>query len=320
MAELDLLLIKTSRTFALSIPCLREPIRRQVTIAYLLYRIADTFEDAVHWSKAQQIDALEKFGQLLQNNSALDVGQLAATWKAQCPIQHEGYIELLAEIPQVIESYLALPEPAMEKIKHYALQTVEGMAGIVSRSSDGGGLQLKDIPDLRQYCYIVAGIVGEMLTELFLLECESLQEMAPYLRERASRFGEGLQLVNILKDSEADTQEGRCYLPVGIDRKEIFALARSDLEAAVEYVLALQRGTAPVGFLGFTGLPILLAWATLDRVEELGPGAKISRDEVSQIFQFVKQSLERNHLDLSPQSLLRLIRESQRTPFARSHP
>ena len=36
MADLALLLEKTSRTFALSIPLLPEPTRREVMIAYLL--------------------------------------------------------------------------------------------------------------------------------------------------------------------------------------------------------------------------------------------------------------------------------------------
>ena len=39
-------LVKTSRTFALAIPLLPQPTARQVTVAYLLFRIADTFEDA----------------------------------------------------------------------------------------------------------------------------------------------------------------------------------------------------------------------------------------------------------------------------------
>jgi phytoene/squalene synthetase len=49
MANLDDLLLKTSRTFALSIPMLPEPTRRHVGIAYLLFRVADTFEDAALW-------------------------------------------------------------------------------------------------------------------------------------------------------------------------------------------------------------------------------------------------------------------------------
>ncbi len=44
-SRLEELLIKTSRTFALSIPLLPEPTRREVTVAYLLFRIADTLED-----------------------------------------------------------------------------------------------------------------------------------------------------------------------------------------------------------------------------------------------------------------------------------
>ena len=43
MTTLEDLLEKTSRTFALAIPVLPEPTRRQVMIAYLRFRIADTF-------------------------------------------------------------------------------------------------------------------------------------------------------------------------------------------------------------------------------------------------------------------------------------
>ena len=61
MADLDDLLEKTSRTFALSIPVLPEPTRREVMIAYLLFRIADTFEDAAHWPPEERIAALADF-------------------------------------------------------------------------------------------------------------------------------------------------------------------------------------------------------------------------------------------------------------------
>ena len=41
---MDHLLQATSRTFALTIPLLHEPTRREVTVAYLLFRVADTLE------------------------------------------------------------------------------------------------------------------------------------------------------------------------------------------------------------------------------------------------------------------------------------
>ena len=57
-ARLEELLVKTSRTFALSIPELPEPTRREVTVAYLLFRVADTLEDATRWEPVTQIDQL----------------------------------------------------------------------------------------------------------------------------------------------------------------------------------------------------------------------------------------------------------------------
>src|SRR5580658_3414801 len=52
MADVDRLLLHTSRTFALAIPQLPEPLRREVGVAYLLFRIADTFEDATRWPRS----------------------------------------------------------------------------------------------------------------------------------------------------------------------------------------------------------------------------------------------------------------------------
>ena len=52
--RLDRLLAETSRTFALTIPLLPEPTRRETTVAYLLFRIADTLEDATLWGAARK--------------------------------------------------------------------------------------------------------------------------------------------------------------------------------------------------------------------------------------------------------------------------
>jgi farnesyl-diphosphate farnesyltransferase len=68
MSVIDHLLQKTSRTFALAIPLLPEPTRNQVGIAYLLFRIADTFEDAVLWSRERRLAALDQFVELLDRD------------------------------------------------------------------------------------------------------------------------------------------------------------------------------------------------------------------------------------------------------------
>jgi farnesyl-diphosphate farnesyltransferase len=165
------------------------------------------------------------------------------------------------------------------------------MTSFVSRRRP---LQLRDIPDLRDYCYAVAGIVGEMLTELFLLGSPALEAVAPSLRAGAAGFGEALQLVNILKDSSSDVVEGRSYLPDGVGREDMLALARGDLENAGSYVRQLQDAGAPRGLVAFTALPVLLAWRTLECVEQRGPGAKLTRGEVAAIVQSLDTALDQD--------------------------
>ncbi|HEX5760484.1 MAG TPA: squalene/phytoene synthase family protein [Thermoanaerobaculia bacterium] len=292
MADFDAHLLKTSRTFALCIPRLPEPTRREVTLTYLLLRVADTFEDAAAWPRARRIAALERLGALLARHAPAETAAQARAWEAEVPCAWTAYRELLADLPDLLDAFFALAPPAVELIRAELLRTILGMAGYVARTDETGELRLADLADLRGYCYVVAGIVGELLTELYLLERPELAAVAPRLRERAPFFGEGLQLVNILKDSADDLVEGRCYLPAAVDRGEALALAREDLCAAVEYVLALQAAGAERGLVAFNALPAQLALATLEKVEAAGPGAKLRRSEVYDIVDRVNQALD----------------------------
>jgi len=289
---LEGLLQKTSRTFALSIPVLPEPTRREVTVAYLLFRIADTFEDASHWPPERRIAALSDFEGLLRENRPVEAARLAAEWSAARPADHEGYRELIAEVPFVLDAFFSLAPGAVESIRTYVLRSSDGMEEFVATTEDGR-LALSGLPELRRYCYYVAGIVGEMLTELFLRGRPALDGSADALRERSATFGEALQLVNILKDAAEDAAEGRRYLPESVPVAEIFALARRDLGVAAEYIEILQKAGAPRGLVEFCALPVLLARASLEKVEERGPGAKVSRPELFVITRRLKRALDR---------------------------
>jgi farnesyl-diphosphate farnesyltransferase len=297
MADLDALLISTSRTFALAIPHLPEPTCREVTIAYLLFRIADTFEDATAWTQAQQAAALDGFCRVLDPDSTLDPEALAAEWLAHPPLENEDYLELLRETPAVLSALRGLRPGAQRVIRHHVRRTAEGMSDIASREQ---GIQLQSIEELTEYCYIVAGIVGEMLTELFLLGRDQLAEARPYLHDRARCFGEGLQLTNILKDSAGDAVEGRRFVPTDEDRPQIFALAREDLRRAEEYVRALEEHGAEPGILAFNAIPVLLAWRTLDLVETHGPGSKLRREEVGDLVRRVHHALQHGEPVMDP--------------------
>jgi farnesyl-diphosphate farnesyltransferase len=296
-AVVDDLLAKTSRTFALSIPLLPEPTRAEVGIAYLLFRIADTFEDAVSWPRDRRLRALADLGELLREGLHGGAGAApegAAGWSAPpAPIPHAGYQELLIAAPRVLAAYGTLAVAARAAICHHLGRTLDGMARFVSRADGAGRLALASLAELRDYCYVVAGIVGEMLTDLFLLDAGSLAAVADRLRARAPSFGEGLQLVNILKDAGGDEREGRSFLPPGVPRSTVFELARADLLEAGEYVRTLQEASAPRGLVAFTALPVLLARASLQCVEARGPGAKLSRQEVRSTVAALDAALDR---------------------------
>jgi len=289
--SLDGLLEKTSRTFALSIPLLPEPERLEVGVAYLLFRIADTFEDGALWPPERRQQALADFERMLVEPS--EASRLAREWVSSPPIAHEGYVELLEATPEVLRVLSQLPEAARGTLIRHLSRTARGMAGYVAREGESGRLELENLRDLRRYCYVVAGIVGEMLTDLFLLNGPSLAPAATYLRRRAPFFGEGLQLVNVLKDSSFDLREGRSYLHGVADRSRVFRIARRDLDRASEYVGCLQGHGAARGTVAFCALPVLLARASLDRVETAGPGSKISREDVRALLARMNEALDR---------------------------
>ena len=282
----------SSRTFALTIPLLREPTRGEVTVAYLLFRIADSLEDSTRWPRRRKLADLERFARLLVDPTEGGAAALARRWAADPPLEHAGYVDLLADLPMVLRSARTLSRDAWSLIAMHTARTCRAMASFVRREHLGV-LRLRDLDDLRQYCYAVAGIVGEMLTELFLLGRGPWRRVAPDIRRDATTFGEALQLVNIIKDRGRDATEGRHYLPEGIRSEAVFELARRDLRVAAGYCARLERAGADRGLVAFTTLPVLLARATLERVESLGAGAKLTRDEVSGILVRLDAALDR---------------------------
>jgi farnesyl-diphosphate farnesyltransferase len=279
MDQLDDLLLETSRTFALTIPLLPEPTRRATCLAYLLFRISDTFEDASTWTRDDRIAALRTWSDVLRDTGAWQsrARSLSAEWLAKSPSSHEGYLRLIGAIGEVLAAVEALTPPRRHIVVEHAIRSADGMADVLGRSDADGFVRLLDLADLQSYCYIVAGIVGELLTSLFLHDSPILAGEAKALRAHERAFGEALQLVNILKDEHDDASEGRRFLPGGVARADIIKLARGDLAEAQAYTDALERGGAPRGFIAFTSFPRDLAQKTLDLVEKDGPGAKVSR-------------------------------------------
>src|SRR5207247_10315045 len=136
-------------------------------------------------------------GPRVQGAGAAEACRLASEWNQRGPSSHAGYLKLIAEIPLVLAEFTALPAPVRDVIRDHVIRSAEGMKHFVAMTADNK-LQLPDMQQLQSYCYAVAGIVGEMLTELFLLRAPQIRTAASFLRARAATFGEALPLVNIL--------------------------------------------------------------------------------------------------------------------------
>jgi farnesyl-diphosphate farnesyltransferase len=292
-ATLRALLHKTSRTFALTIPLLPEPLQTEIATAYLLFRIIDTFEDATRWEASRRASALSLFIQLMDSDDPHELGEMTARWLDDPPLDDPGYLELLGATPEVIGWHRHLRPAACELLRRHVTRSARGMIGVVERSDAKGDIQLQTLQDLREYCFVVAGIVGEMLTELFLLQSPSLEKVAPDLRARAVEFGEALQLVNILKDVRPDAEQGRVYLPREATLAEVFLLARADLRRAIEYTDLLRSAGADKGTVAFNALNTRLAIGTLHLLRDQGPGAKLTRLQVTSLAAQVMNAVDR---------------------------
>lgn len=83
-----------------------------------------------------------------------------------------------------------------------------GMRAYVGRTSF-------DMSEYNEYCYIVAGLVGEGLTRLFNGAGESIEDPGFKLSVSMGRL---LQKTNIIRDFQEDYREGRVFWPRDIAR------------------------------------------------------------------------------------------------------
>jgi farnesyl-diphosphate farnesyltransferase len=283
----------TSRTFALAIPLLGAELRYQVGIAYLLFRVADSIEDAAGVSADHRHLLLCRLRACLVPGEGDGKSGLSAVsdgfgglWPAGSATE-----KLMVAAPRLLGLFHQLSPAAACCIRSALDRTIGGMLDFLSAGpARGAEIRVETVAELRLYCYFVAGIVGEMLTELFLLESAVPVEQMPQLRELAVGFGEFLQLVNILKDSEGDVRLGRCFIPTGVSRDTVILLAESSGTAAREYISRLESLGASGDVLAFCRFISRLAAGSLEALRQRGAGAKLSRGDVYSILESVRSS------------------------------
>ena len=210
-----------SRTFALTIPQLPQRLGRVVSNAYLLCRIADTIEDDNAVNAKQTRRLADMFTQVV-------AGTVPASRFSDelCPLLSEHTSKEEHDLIKNADSILRITHSFTENQRNSLTRCVRIMAKGMADYQDAETLAgLQDLAAMDKYCYYVAGIVGEMLTELFCDYSDEINANKDGLLKLAVSFGQGLQMTNILKDIWDDRQRGACWLPRDIFEKEGFDIS-----------------------------------------------------------------------------------------------
>jgi farnesyl-diphosphate farnesyltransferase len=289
-----------SRTFALTIPELPEALRTSVTNAYLLCRIADTIEDEPALSPTASLHFLQRFVAVLYGSepaAALARDLVPQLSRETLPAEHD----LAANMERVVRVTNRLDGQQRLAIQ----RCVEVMAGGMHQFQQTASLRgVPRLTDLDDYCYYVAGVVGQMLTELFCGYSAGIGRHREQLHELDVSFAQGLQMTNILKDVWEDRTRGACWLPQevfsrhGIDlgtlqkgdsgfdaaMRELVGIAHQHLRNALSYTLLIPGKEA--GLRRFCLWAIGLAVLTLRKIAETpgftsGKQVKVPRSAVA---------------------------------------
>jgi len=245
-AELQAVLLEgVSRTFALTIPQLPESLYPAVANAYLLCRIVDTIEDEVSLTAEQKKHFCKGFIQVVKTGQGADAfaEELAPLLSDQTiPAEHS----LIHLIPRVIAITHSLDTPQIEALACCVETMANGMPIYQAIDLHAG---LKTMKDMDDYCYYVAGCVGEMLAKLFCHYSPQIDAHRDELLKLSVSFGQGLQMTNILKDIWDDAKRGVCWLPQDIFTETGFDLAKLNPETddarfriGLEHLISIAHG------------------------------------------------------------------------------
>jgi 1-deoxy-D-xylulose-5-phosphate synthase len=259
----DRLLAGVSRTFALTIPQLPPSLRHVVSNAYLLCRIVDTIEDEPALNPLQKRAFCSRFARVVSDGvSAADLAADLAPLLSERTIPAEH--QLIREMPAVLEITRSLGPRQQRAIARCIRIMASGMAEFQASAGTRG---LANLSNMDRYCYVVAGVVGEMLTDLFCDHSPAIEANRNGLQRLAVSFGQGLQMTNILKDVWEDRSRGACWLP-----RDLFAERGFDLSdlGARPYQLAFEEGLGDLVGVALGHLKNALEYTLLIPREETG--------------------------------------------------
>jgi farnesyl-diphosphate farnesyltransferase len=306
-----------SRSFYLSLRILPRPLRDPLSLAYLLARATDTIADTPEPPANLRMEALSNLARTIQGAAPRETAaQLSDSFAALQ--RDEAERTLIQQLPGLLEWLDELEagdraevRSVLEKITRGQMLDLERFGGGASSprrvrpmaDTSTSIAALSTAAELDEYTYLVAGCVGEFWTRICFAHVANFSERPETeMRALGVQFGQGLQLINILRDAGNDLRHGRCYLPadelqsLGITPGEVLhkparvapilekwrVKAERGLGAGIDYACAIRNRRIRFA----TALPALLGARTLvllrevDGAEVFDVGVKVPRSEV----------------------------------------
>ncbi len=275
------LLRSVSRSFYLTIRWLPLAMRPGVALGYLLARATDSVADTSTASLPRRLHVLEAMGEAVAGTlQAGKVEALLTSLREEMAPAQENASEatLLCRFGDALQALLALPPEQVDCVRSVLATIVQGQQWDLRYFAEHR--RVSDDEQTRTYTFLVAGCVGKFWTELGRLTLGDgfcTAERLPLMMQAGIRYGQGLQLVNILRDREEDGARGREYLCTdpAIWRNRAARYLNDGLDYSRRLKLFRLRFA--------TMLPALIGLKTLRLPELSGKGgkkAKISRRQV----------------------------------------
>ena len=276
-----------SRTFALTIPLLPATIEKVVGNTYLLCRIVDTIEDAADLSPETKQQLSQLFLDAVLEKAPVE-SFVEPCLKALDHYGNRDELDLIAHTPTVLRILHTCSKDDQAAVSRCVSIMSEGMSYFHGKQTQAG---LKDLREFEKYCYVVAGVVGELLTTIFSNHSPAFAKSMNGHDGLAIAFGQALQMTNILKDSPEDHARGVSWKPADMSQKALLKISYEKLQDSLSYILLIPK--AELGMRRFCFLAFGLAVMTLSKIAKRNEFSnqnevKLSRKTVMAFYTFTK--------------------------------
>jgi phytoene/squalene synthetase len=303
-----------SRSFAFCIRELDGQMRLDVSLSYLLFRILDTIEDANWATTAAQDLSFYAFADFL-----IELPE-PAKYSAWCELFPQSLSDpeksLLHDGHKLLHELYLLPKPVFDFICLSLMNMLRGMRYFSTdshRSIQKGGnaeekkavpknaehkgvehhskeLRLQNLIEVNQYCFFVAGVVGELLEDLYHFHSPNAHLLSTSESLiQAFHFGLFLQKINVLKDQIEDEALGRYLVP---NRVDILHSLIENAKCGFKYLASIPRSDR--GYRIFCAWSLFLGLASIPWILERSltqPKLKIPRVQTRVLLERVKWAI-----------------------------